>query len=173
MRNFPCGTKDRNLSGRDLNDARTGNLVCVHRRAALPGYPESPATNLLFILRARPKIGVWYIRVFRNAEKAANARRPQALCANHHRQAKDFEATSIPVAEAWIPIASVRPGRIIELATQYRLPAVYSYRFEVVEGGLASYEPDGVDLRRRAATYVDRFSMSEALGLTGAATNQV
>jgi hypothetical protein len=31
------------------------NLVYVHRRAALPGYPESPATDLPLILRARPQ----------------------------------------------------------------------------------------------------------------------
>jgi len=55
MRNFPCGTKDGNLSGRDLNDARMRNLVYVHHRAALPGYPESAATDLPLILRARPK----------------------------------------------------------------------------------------------------------------------
>jgi len=71
MRNFPCGTKDRNLSGRDLNDAKMGNLVCVHRRAALPDYPESPATNLPLILRARPKMGVLHISVLLGAEKAA------------------------------------------------------------------------------------------------------
>jgi len=32
------------------------------------GYPESQATNLPLVLRARPKIG---IRVLRGAEKAA------------------------------------------------------------------------------------------------------
>jgi putative ABC transport system substrate-binding protein len=47
-------------------------------------------------------------------------------------------------------------ARIIELATKYRLPAIYS-SFEATEaGGLMSYGPDLVDNYRRAASYVDK-----------------
>jgi putative tryptophan/tyrosine transport system substrate-binding protein len=45
---------------------------------------------------------------------------------------------------------------IIELAAQYRLPAIYAYRQEASEGGLVSYGPDMRDLYRRSAAYVDR-----------------
>jgi putative tryptophan/tyrosine transport system substrate-binding protein len=45
---------------------------------------------------------------------------------------------------------------IIELAAQYRLPAVYAYRQEAFEGGLVSYGPEMRDLYRRSAYYVDR-----------------
>ena len=45
---------------------------------------------------------------------------------------------------------------IIALATQHRLPAVYSQRVFVAAGGLISYGPDRVDQYRRAAAYVDR-----------------
>jgi putative tryptophan/tyrosine transport system substrate-binding protein len=51
--------------------------------------------------------------------------------------------------------------RIIELAARYRVPAVYAYRFVAAEGGLASYGPDGVDLFRRSAAYVDRILKGE------------
>jgi putative tryptophan/tyrosine transport system substrate-binding protein len=51
--------------------------------------------------------------------------------------------------------------RIIELAALHRLPAVYTYRFEAAEGGLASYRPDGVDLCRRSTAYVDRILKGE------------
>jgi putative ABC transport system substrate-binding protein len=50
---------------------------------------------------------------------------------------------------------------IITLATRHRLPAVYSYRFDVTDGGLISYGPDVVDQFRRAAGYVDRILKGE------------
>jgi len=46
--------------------------------------------------------------------------------------------------------------RIVELAGKYRLPAIYFTREFVDEGGLMSYGPDGTDLFRRAAVYVDK-----------------
>ena len=50
---------------------------------------------------------------------------------------------------------------ILRLAAQYRLPAVYPFRFFVAEGGLASYGINVVDLYRRAAGYVDRILKGE------------
>src|SRR5262249_32484718 len=46
--------------------------------------------------------------------------------------------------------------RIVELASRYRLPAIYNVREFVDEGGLMSYGADFVDLYRRAAVYVDK-----------------
>jgi putative ABC transport system substrate-binding protein len=46
--------------------------------------------------------------------------------------------------------------RIVELASKYRLPAVYSDAAFVDEGGLLSYANDRVDQYRRAAFYVDK-----------------
>jgi putative tryptophan/tyrosine transport system substrate-binding protein len=56
------------------------------------------------------------------------------------------------------PSASVSVYRdaIITLAARYRLPAVYGFRFNVIDGGLISYGPNRVDQFRRAAEYVDR-----------------
>jgi putative ABC transport system substrate-binding protein len=45
---------------------------------------------------------------------------------------------------------------IIRLANQYRLPAIYPYRFFAVSGGLMSYGLDTVAVFRQAASYVDR-----------------
>ena len=50
---------------------------------------------------------------------------------------------------------------IIALAARHKLPAVYSYRFFVTDGGLISYGPDHVDQYRRAAGYVDRILKGE------------
>ena len=45
---------------------------------------------------------------------------------------------------------------IISVATRYRLPNVYGYRYYPAAGGLASYGPDPIDAHKRAAGYVDR-----------------
>jgi putative ABC transport system substrate-binding protein len=45
---------------------------------------------------------------------------------------------------------------VIALAKQYRLPAVYPYRFFTASGGLISYGINLPDVYRQAASYVDR-----------------
>jgi putative tryptophan/tyrosine transport system substrate-binding protein len=50
---------------------------------------------------------------------------------------------------------------IVALATRYRLPAVYPYRYFTALGGLMSYGIDVNDLFRRAASYVDRILKGE------------
>jgi putative tryptophan/tyrosine transport system substrate-binding protein len=46
--------------------------------------------------------------------------------------------------------------RLMDFATQNRLPGVYSYRELVEAGGLMSYGPSYEDLHRRAAIYIDK-----------------
>jgi len=58
-------------------------------------------------------------------------------------------------------LAIVRRDRVIELAEQYRLPAIYPFRYFASGGGLMSYGPDAVDQYRRAAGYVDRILKGE------------
>jgi len=50
----------------------------------------------------------------------------------------------------------VERKRIVELAVKYRLPAIYSQKEYVDEGGLMSYGPDITDGYRLAAVYVDK-----------------
>ncbi len=50
---------------------------------------------------------------------------------------------------------------IINLADQYRLPAVYARRYFVTGGGLISYGPDQTEPFRLAAGYVDRILKGE------------
>jgi putative ABC transport system substrate-binding protein len=57
--------------------------------------------------------------------------------------------------------ASVQHELIVTLASRYKLPAVYSDRFNVTGGGLVSYGPDRVEQFRRAAGYVDRILKGE------------
>jgi putative ABC transport system substrate-binding protein len=50
---------------------------------------------------------------------------------------------------------------IIEQAAARRLPVIFPYHYQVVEGGLMAYGVDTVDLLRRAAPYVDRILKGE------------
>ena len=54
------------------------------------------------------------------------------------------------------PVTVTHREVILKLAAEYRLPAVYPFRYYAAAGGLMSYGTDLVDLYRRAATYVDR-----------------
>jgi putative ABC transport system substrate-binding protein len=58
-------------------------------------------------------------------------------------------------------LAQAERERIIALAAQYRLPAVYGFRRYVEEGGLISYGTDQVEPYRKAASYVDRILTGE------------
>jgi putative ABC transport system substrate-binding protein len=58
-------------------------------------------------------------------------------------------------------LAVVHRDLIITLAARHRLPAVYSFRYDVISGGLVSYGPDTIDPYRRAAGYVDRILKGE------------
>jgi putative ABC transport system substrate-binding protein len=50
----------------------------------------------------------------------------------------------------------VHRAQIILLAARYNVPAIYQLSLFAKQGGLLSYGPDGADLFRRAAPYVDR-----------------
>ena len=72
--------------------------------------------------------------------------------------AREAKGGLIVVAGAAV---AVHRALIINLAAQYRLPAVYPYRYYVASGGLMSYGPDNIDQYRRAAGYVDRILKGE------------
>ena len=54
------------------------------------------------------------------------------------------------------PLGPVKRARIIALAAESRLPAIYSFRVFPVDGGLMSFGADYGDLFRRAARFVDK-----------------
>jgi ABC-type uncharacterized transport system substrate-binding protein len=57
--------------------------------------------------------------------------------------------------------ATLHRARIISLAAEQRLPAVYPFRYYVADGGLICYGPDLVGEYRQAADYVDRILKGE------------
>jgi putative tryptophan/tyrosine transport system substrate-binding protein len=54
------------------------------------------------------------------------------------------------------PLTVTNAPRVIALAAEHRLPALYLFRLFVTNGGLISYGPDLADLFRRAGGYVDK-----------------
>jgi putative ABC transport system substrate-binding protein len=54
------------------------------------------------------------------------------------------------------PFAAARRVQIAELAARHRLPAMYEVPAYVDAGGLIAYGPDGPELTRRSALFVDK-----------------
>jgi putative ABC transport system substrate-binding protein len=54
------------------------------------------------------------------------------------------------------PFAAARRERIAELAARHHLPAMYEVPAYVDAGGLIAYGPDGPELTRRSALFVDK-----------------
>jgi putative tryptophan/tyrosine transport system substrate-binding protein len=59
------------------------------------------------------------------------------------------------------PLVLIHRDLIITLAARHKLPAIYSDRAFISDGGLISYGTDYSDLYRRAAGYVDRILKGE------------
>jgi putative ABC transport system substrate-binding protein len=80
-----------------------------------------------------------------------------------HDVAHDYEAAFAAAGAEQADALMVAGGinnrnsaRIVSLAARARLPAMYASSLFVRDGGLMAYGPDTLDLRRRAATYVDK-----------------
>src|SRR5262245_12669204 len=80
------------------------------------------------------------------------------------RGPEDVDRAFSDMTSAGVGALIVLPGallgderrRLVDLAAKNRLPAMYSWREFVDAGGLMSYGPNGADMLRRAATYVDK-----------------
>src|SRR5262249_13157946 len=59
------------------------------------------------------------------------------------------------------PLVLIHRDLIITLSARHKLPAIYSDRAFISDGGLISYGTDYSDLYRRAAGYVDRILKGE------------
>jgi putative ABC transport system substrate-binding protein len=62
------------------------------------------------------------------------------------------------------PVNTVNRKRVIAIANESRIPAIYPFRFYVQEGALMAYGFNAADQFKRAATYVDRVLKGEKAG---------
>ena len=60
------------------------------------------------------------------------------------------------------PLFAAQAERIVRLAAQHRLPAIYEHSLFTEAGGLMSYGPDLHLVFRRAAAYVDKITKGAA-----------
>jgi putative ABC transport system substrate-binding protein len=80
-------------------------------------------------------------------------REPDALDAAFAAMAKEGAEALVVIPH---PFMAVNGKRIVDLATQARLPGVYPFRDHVEAGGLLAYDVDRHALRRRVGDYADR-----------------
>ena len=104
--------------------------------------------------------GAFYLSSF-NSAAASLAIEPVALPVRDDAeitQSIDVFARQAPSGLMVMPDAFtlVHRDRIVHLATQYRLPAVYPFRFFGQIGGLLCYGIDAMEQFPKAAAYIDR-----------------
>jgi putative ABC transport system substrate-binding protein len=101
--------------------------------------------------------------MLKTAATAARALGMQLQLVEVHAAA-EFERAFADIVRAGTGALTVLPiatffserKRIIDLAARHRLPAVYTTRSFVEDGGLMAYGADLTELLRRAASYADR-----------------
>ena len=125
--------------------------------------PHVARVAVLLNPQQAPQAGMW-----RAIEAAAPSFKVQLTAANV-RDSAEIERTiesfaresggglivlpNVPTIVHW--------GLIIALAARHRLPAIYTFRQFVADGGLISYGPHRIDQYRQAAAYVDRILRGE------------
>jgi len=100
---------------------------------------------------------------WRETEKAAQALRVRAQRVDA-RVPAEFDSAFASIAKLRPSALIVFPGtlfyferkRIEAFTMKHRLPAMFAWRGQVIEGGLMSYAPNYTDLYRRCANYVDK-----------------
>jgi putative ABC transport system substrate-binding protein len=123
-------------------------------RVACLVNPDNPAAD-------------FFVRSFREVAPSLGV---QPIIANVHDSA-DIVNTIEGLADGTAGLLSppddtmvVHRKLVVTLAARHKLPAVYSFRSFVADGGLMSYAVDVVDLFRRSASYVDRILRGEKPG---------
>jgi putative ABC transport system substrate-binding protein len=122
------------------------------RRVALLQNPDHPAWPgfLRTIKAAAPSFGVEVI--------PAGIHDADEIAGTIEAFAREADGGLIVLPS---PPTTMHRDLIIALAARHRLPAIYPFRYMVVEGGLISYGIDNLILWRRAAGYVDRILKGE------------
>jgi putative ABC transport system substrate-binding protein len=134
--------------------------------------PELNSKRLDILKETIPKLArVGLLRARGGASPQLDQIRPAALTLNLKLEEIETQFHAKGLQDAFITAKRKQVGaittissrqffaerkRIVDLATKYRLPAIYFQKEFVDEGGLMSYGADFTDLFRRAAHYVDK-----------------
>ncbi len=128
-------------------------LPNLHRVAAL-GSPDNPSIvkEMGELQAAAGKLGL---------ELTAFSAKPKDVEASFASIANDGYEGLVVTTD---PFLEPYTTRIIQLASERRLPAIYPFSNAVELGGLMSYSADILAMWRRAASYVDRILKGERPG---------
>jgi putative ABC transport system substrate-binding protein len=129
--------------------------------------PQSSSVAIIFNPETYP-----YYAIHLKAFAAVAKRLSLELSAAPVKSAAEIDETFArlgkqPGATAFVtpdPFMLVHRAAAIRAAAQYRVPASYSYRQNVEEGGLTSYGADAGDIFFRSAGYIDRILKGAAPG---------
>ena len=147
-----------NVTGLAVNSPELASKSLELLKQMIPGLTRvamlnKPDATLPAVTAARVKTWDTAARALGMRLQVVEARGPddfnRAFSAMVRERADALTVVSTPVFDN-------QRRRVVELAAQNRLPAVYTFRPYVDTGGLMSYGPDISDLFRRAATYVDK-----------------
>jgi putative ABC transport system substrate-binding protein len=149
-----------NLTGFTTYEADIGGKWLQTLKEIAPGV-----TRALVLLDSNIAANLAYLR---SAERAgatngitvlASAIRDPSELEHVISAAADYAHDGLIVLPS--PMTGVNRDQIIALASKYRLPAIFAFRFFALSGGLVSYGVDTSDLYRRAGSYVDRILKGE------------
>jgi putative ABC transport system substrate-binding protein len=150
----------RNITGFQASDATVGSKWVEVLRELDPGiqrvaviYGSDSGGNIAFVQTV--KTGAKSAGV---ALTLLDVRENTSLDEALSSFAKEPKCGLIVVPHPW---TTSNRKAIIALAEQYKLPAVYGYRFFATDGGLMSYGTDQVDQWRGAARYANRILRGE------------
>jgi putative tryptophan/tyrosine transport system substrate-binding protein len=126
----------------------------------------APSTNRVLLLSSGSAAAANIVRMFEATAPALGVRLTAATILDRNAIGQAIAAIAAESNRGLVVTPALVGERdlIIALASRYRLPAVYPYRFFAVEGGLMSFGPDTAATWVSAASYVDRILRGEKPG---------
>jgi putative ABC transport system substrate-binding protein len=144
-----------NLTGFDFVDFSVGGKWLELLKEAAPAI-----TRVAIMYNPQTSAAVGYLPSFRPAAATLRVELTETAVRDDSEIERVITAMSERPGGGLIVMADVfmaaHRAPIIALAGRHRLPAMYSRRIYVADGGLMAYGTDVVDLFKRAAGYVDR-----------------
>ena len=142
----------------DCRSWRSWGNICSSSRRPSPRSPAWPSSGIRAV-RCTPPTGILgemeaAARALGVTLQSYDVREPEELRGRLYRDDQGAGGG----APSWCrtPFSTSTRQRIVDLAAQSRLPAMYPDRDYVEAGGLMAYEVNRPDIRRRLGFYVDK-----------------
>jgi putative ABC transport system substrate-binding protein len=147
--------------GGNVTGVTTNSPELVGKRLELLKEAVPKVSRIAFLM---PAESVTIRAMFDNAQGAAKVLGVQFRLVEVRSQNPDFEGAFRTMSKDRIgglvtegpPLISLNRTKILQLAAQYRVPAIHTGQQWANAGGLMSYGANRVELYRRIAVYVDK-----------------